>query len=69
VPFGAGTISVFGGNGSDNYFLLAANLLFVMTNDPQRLAQARRGLEDVLARVALRAKTKKRQSARHRSAE
>jgi hypothetical protein len=46
--------------------LLAANLMFVMTNDPQRLGQGRRGVEDVLARVAVRAKSKKRQSARHR---
>jgi len=48
--------------------LLAANFLFVMTNDPLRLTQARRGVEDVLARVAVRAKSKKRQSARNRAA-
>src|SRR5262249_7358013 len=40
--------------------LLAANFLFVMTNDPQRLTQARRGVEAVLARVAVRAKSKDR---------
>src|SRR5262245_26231191 len=48
--------------------LLAANFLFVMTNDPLRLTQARRGVEGVLARVAVRAKAKKRQSARNRAA-
>jgi len=48
--------------------LLAANFLFVMTSDPMRLTQARRGVEDVLARVAVRAKSKKRQSARNRAA-
>jgi len=48
--------------------LLAANFLFVMTNDPLRLTQGRRGVEDVLARVAVRAKSKKRQSARNRAA-
>jgi len=36
--------------------LVAANFLFVMTNDPLRLTQARRGVEAVLARVAVRAK-------------
>jgi AcrR family transcriptional regulator len=49
--------------------LLAANFLFVMTNDPLRLTQACRGVEDVLARVEVRAKSKKRQSARNRTAE
>src|SRR5262245_32688011 len=44
--------------------LLAANFLFVMTNDPLRLTQARRGVEDVLARVAVRAEPKKKRSAR-----
>jgi AcrR family transcriptional regulator len=48
--------------------LLAANFLFVMRNDPMRLSQGRRGVEDVLARVAVRAKSKKRQSARNRAA-
>jgi AcrR family transcriptional regulator len=38
--------------------LLAANFLFVMTDDPQRLTQARRGVEAVLARVAVRAKSR-----------
>jgi AcrR family transcriptional regulator len=42
--------------------LLAANFLFVMTNDPARLTQARRGVENVLARVG--AKPKKRRSLR-----
>jgi AcrR family transcriptional regulator len=44
--------------------LLAANFLFVMTNDPLRLTQARRGVEDVLAQVAVRAKSKDKRSAR-----
>jgi AcrR family transcriptional regulator len=44
--------------------LLAANFLFVMTNDPLRLTQARRGVEDVLARVAARAKPKKKRADR-----
>ena len=48
--------------------LLAANFLFVMTNDPRRLTQGRRGVEGVLARVAVRAKSKKRPSARNRAA-
>src|SRR5215510_5710610 len=45
--------------------LLAANFLFVMTNDPLRLTQAHRGVEDVLARVAVRAESKKKRSARN----
>src|SRR5262249_645123 len=44
--------------------LFAANFLFVMTNDPIRLAQARRGVENVLARVAARAEPKKKRAAR-----
>jgi hypothetical protein len=44
--------------------LLAANFLFVMTNDPLRLTQARRGVEDVLARVALGAKSKMKRADR-----
>jgi hypothetical protein len=44
--------------------LLAANFLFVMTNDPVRLAQARRGVENVLARFAIGQKAKKRRSPR-----
>jgi AcrR family transcriptional regulator len=38
--------------------LLAANFLFVMTSDSLRLTQARRGVEDVLAGVVVRAKSK-----------
>lgn len=34
--------------------LLAANFLFVMTNDPIQLTQARRGLDNVLARLDLK---------------
>jgi AcrR family transcriptional regulator len=48
--------------------LLTANFLFVMTNDSLRLTQSRRGVEDVLGQVAVRAKSKKRQSARDRAA-
>jgi AcrR family transcriptional regulator len=44
--------------------LLAANFLFVMSNDLLRLAQARRGVENVLARFAVCAKPKKRRSPR-----
>src|SRR5262249_57911912 len=44
--------------------LLAANFLFVMTNDPIRLAQSRRGVENVLARLAVRAKSKKKRADR-----
>ena len=39
--------------------LFAANFLFVMTNDPLRLTQARRGVESVLARCAVKAKKKR----------
>ena len=46
--------------------LFAANFLFVMTNDPIRLTQARRGVESVLARFAVRTKSKRRGSP-HRS--
>ena len=42
--------------------LLAANFLFVMTNDPIRLTQARKGVENVLARWAVRAESKKKRS-------
>lgn len=44
--------------------LLAANFLFVMTNDPVRLTQARRGVESVLARSVVRTNAKKRRSSR-----
>jgi AcrR family transcriptional regulator len=44
--------------------LLAANFLFVMTNDPIRLTQARQGVENALARWAVPAKSKKKRSAR-----
>lgn len=44
--------------------LLAANFLFVMTNDPIRLTQARKGVDNVLARWAVSAKSKKKRSAR-----
>lgn len=44
--------------------LLAANFLFVMTNDPNRLTQSRNGVENVLARWAIRAESKKKRSAR-----
>ncbi|BAZ68707.1 MAG: TetR/AcrR family transcriptional regulator [Pelatocladus maniniholoensis HA4357-MV3] len=38
--------------------LLAANSLFVMRNDPIYLTQARRGIENVLARLAVNAESK-----------
>ena len=44
--------------------LFAANFLFVMTNDPIRLTQARRGVESVLARFASRAESKKKRTGR-----
>ena len=44
--------------------LFAANFLFVMTNDPIRLTQARQGVDSVLARFAVRTKRKKRRSTR-----
>jgi AcrR family transcriptional regulator len=40
--------------------LLAANFLFVMGNDPSHLAQARRGVENVLARLAVSTELKKK---------
>jgi AcrR family transcriptional regulator len=46
--------------------LFAANFLFVMSDDPTRLTQARRGVDSVLARFAVRKKPKKRRSP-HRS--
>ncbi len=39
--------------------LLAANFLFVMMNDPMHLIQARRGVENVLERLAVCAESKK----------
>jgi AcrR family transcriptional regulator len=44
--------------------LLAGNFQFVMTNDPIRLTQARKGVEHVLARLAVREGPKKKRSAR-----
>jgi AcrR family transcriptional regulator len=44
--------------------LFAANFLFVMTNDANRLTQARKGVENVLDRVAVRAESRKKRSAR-----
>jgi AcrR family transcriptional regulator len=44
--------------------LLAANFLFVMMNDPIHLTQARRGVENVLARIAVSAESKQKRSAR-----
>jgi AcrR family transcriptional regulator len=40
--------------------LLAANLLFVMMNDPIHLTQGRRGVENVLARLAISTESKQR---------
>jgi AcrR family transcriptional regulator len=42
--------------------LLAANLLFVMMNDPIHLTQGRRGVENVLARLAVSTKSKQKRS-------
>jgi hypothetical protein len=44
--------------------LLAANFQFVMTNDPIRLTHARKGVEHVLARLAVGAEREKKRSAR-----
>jgi AcrR family transcriptional regulator len=44
--------------------LLAGNFQFVMTNDPTRLNQARKGVEHVLARLAFSEEPKKKRSAR-----
>jgi AcrR family transcriptional regulator len=44
--------------------LLAANSLYVLTNDATPLTQARQGVENVLARLAVRAETRKKQLAR-----
>lgn len=44
--------------------LLAGNFQFVMTNDPARLTQARKGVEHVLARLAVKEEPKKKQTAR-----
>ena len=42
--------------------LVAANFLFVMSNDTTRLTQARRGVDHVLARLANRAEPKRKRS-------
>jgi AcrR family transcriptional regulator len=44
--------------------LLAGNFQFVMTNDPMRLSQARKGVEHVLARLAIKEEPKSKKSAR-----
>jgi hypothetical protein len=44
--------------------LLAGNFQFVMTNDLLRLTQARRGVEHVLARLAVSEELRKKRSAR-----
>lgn len=46
--------------------LLAANLLFVLSNEPAALAQARRGAENVLARLVVSTESKKKRSTRSR---
>ncbi len=43
--------------------LLAGNFLFVMMNDPIHLTQARRGVENVLARLTVRMEPKQKRSA------
>ncbi len=40
--------------------IFAANFLFVMADDPVRLIQARRGVERVLAKLIVKAKSKRR---------
>ncbi len=44
--------------------LVAGNYQFVLTNDPIRLTQARKGVENVLARLAVKEQPKKKRSAR-----
>jgi hypothetical protein len=44
--------------------LLAGNFQFVMTNDPVRLTQARKGVEHALARLAVREEPKKKRATR-----
>jgi AcrR family transcriptional regulator len=44
--------------------LLTGNFQFILSNDPVRLSQARRGVEHVLARLAVKEGPKKRRSAR-----
>lgn len=44
--------------------LLAANFLFVMMNDPIHLTQARSGVENILARLAVSAESKKKRPKR-----
>jgi AcrR family transcriptional regulator len=44
--------------------LLAGNYQFIMTNDPVRLSQARKGVEHVVARLAVSEGPKKKRSAR-----
>ncbi len=43
--------------------LLAGNYQFVMTNDPIQLTQARKGVEHVLTRIAVKEQPKKKRSA------
>jgi AcrR family transcriptional regulator len=47
--------------------LVAANFFYVMSNDPTRLTQARKGVDNVLARLALRAKPKRKRPLQPRS--
>lgn len=44
--------------------LLAGNCQFVMTHDPTRLAQARKGVQHVLAQLAVKVQRKKKRPAR-----
>lgn len=46
--------------------LFLANFLFVMTNESAPLAQARRGVENVLARLGVSPESKKKRTARHK---
>jgi AcrR family transcriptional regulator len=47
--------------------LLAANFLFVMTNDPVHLTQGHRGVDNTLTRLAVSPKSKKKRSTRKTS--
>jgi len=44
--------------------LLAANFFYAMSNDPTRLIQARKGIDNVLARLAGRGQTKRKRPVR-----
>lgn len=47
--------------------LLAANFLFIMTNDPIQLTHARQGVENLIARLAARSKSRRKRSTRRKA--